>query len=114
MFEPAPFEVVQYVPLGGGASPFQQWLDRLKDRAALARIRMRVDRLADGLFGDCRAVGEGVSELRIDCGPGYRVYYARAGQTVILLLAGGDKGSQQRDIALAQARWREFKTRNLE
>lgn len=114
MFEPAPFEVVRYVPPEGGASPFQQWLDGLRDRAALVRIRMRLDRLAAGLFGDSRSVGEGVSELRIDCGPGYRVYYARAGQAVILLLAGGDKGSQQRDIAQAQARWREFKTRNPE
>lgn len=112
MFEPAPFEVVRYVPPEGGTSPFQRWLDGLKDRAALVRIRMRLARLARGLFGDCKSVGEGVSELRIDCGPGYRVYYARAGQTVILLLAGGDKGSQQSDIALAQARWREFKTRN--
>lgn len=112
MLRPSPFELVRYIPPGGGVSPFQHWLDRLNDRAAQVRIRMRLSRVAEGLFGDSKSVGEGVCELRIDCGPGYRVYYARWGPTVVLLLAGGDKGSQQRDIALAQGRWREFRTRN--
>lgn len=111
MFEPAPFEVVRYVPPEGGESPFQRWLDGLKDRVALVRIQMRLARLEKGLFGDSKSVGEGVCELRVACGPGYRVYYARSGRTVVLLLAGGDKGTQESDIAQAQARWREFKAR---
>lgn len=112
MFKPSPFEVVRYVPPESDESPFQQWLDALRDVGARARVQMRLERLEEGLFGDSKPVGEGVCELRVDCGPGYRVYYARSGRTVILLLAGGDKGTQPRDIALAQKRWREFKARN--
>jgi putative addiction module killer protein len=81
---------------------FERWLRKLKDVRARARIRVRLDRLALGLPGDVKGVGGGVSELRIDYGPGYRVYFARQGRTVILLLAGGDKSTQARDIALAQ------------
>lgn len=81
---------------------FGQWLDELRDLRARARVQARIQRLADGNPGDVKPVGEGVSELRIDYGPGYRVYFKRRGKALIILLAGGDKGSQARDIKTAQ------------
>ena len=86
-----------------------RWLGRLKDGRAVVRVLVRVDRLAAGNAGDAKPVGHGVSELRIDYGPGYRVYYLREGERLILLLTGGDKSSQQTDIQLAHqiaADWR--------
>ena len=79
----------------------ENWLDSLRDVRARARILVRVERLAAGNPGDVRPVGEGVSELRIDYGPGYRVYFKRQGRTVVVLLAGGDKRTQNRDIGTA-------------
>ena len=81
---------------------YARWLDSLRDIHARARVLARVERLAAGNPGDVKPVGEGVSELRIDYGPGYRVYFTRRGQTVYLLLCGGDKSSQQRDIRRAK------------
>jgi len=80
---------------------FAKWLDGLSDIRARARILARIDRLADGNPGDVKSVGEGVSEMRIDYGPGYRVYYVVRGRELIILLAGGDKSSQPRDIKTA-------------
>jgi putative addiction module killer protein len=80
---------------------FAKWLDGLNDIRARARILVRIERLAAGNPGDVKPVGEGVSELRIDCGPGYRVYYKRQGRSVIILLAGGDKRTQSRNIKTA-------------
>ena len=80
---------------------FDGWLAGLKDRVAKMMIARRIDRAANGNFGDVKSVGEGVSELRIDHGPGYRVYFMRTGSTVYLLLCGGDKSSQSHDIAQA-------------
>lgn len=77
---------------------FARWLDGLRDVRARARVLARIERLAAGNPGDVGPVGEGVSELRIDYGPGYRVYFKRRGQKLIMLLAGGDKGSQAKDI----------------
>lgn len=82
---------------------FDQWLRHLRDIRAKARIALRIDRLMLGNPGDVRPVGEGVSELRIDVGPGYRVYFVRRGDLWIMLLCGGDKGSQERDIRRAKA-----------
>jgi putative addiction module killer protein len=82
---------------------FAKWLAGLKDHNAKARIAVRIDRLALGNPGDVKAVGGGVSEMRIDYGPGYRVYFARRGDIVVLLLCGGDKRTQGRDIMAAQA-----------
>ena len=82
---------------------FRQWLDGLADQRAAARIAQRIVRLQAGLIGDVKPVGSGVSELRVDYGPGYRVYFIRRGQMLIILLCGGDKRSQRRDIARAQA-----------
>lgn len=80
---------------------FVEWLDGLRDIHARARILVRIERLVAGNPGDFRPVGEGVSELRIDFGPGYRVYYKKQGKAVVVLLAGGDKRTQARDIKTA-------------
>lgn len=81
---------------------FSDWLGGLRDRNARARIQIRIDRLALGNPGDVKPVGGGVSELRIAYGPGYRVYFVRRGDVVVILLCGGDKSSQDRDIAAAK------------
>lgn len=89
---------------------FDRWLIDLRDRKARARIETRIRRLSLGNPGDVKPVGEGVSEMRIDYGPGYRVYFTRRGPVVVVLLCGGDKGGQDRDIALAKtvaAQWKE-------
>jgi putative addiction module killer protein len=89
---------------------FAKWLRGLRDMQGRARIQMRLDRIERGLFGDVKPVGEGVSELRIDFGPGYRIYFAQAGQVTVILLCGGDKGTQTRDIVAAKklaAEWKE-------
>lgn len=80
---------------------FHHWLGSLADRRAKARIIDRIKRASNGNFGDAKAVGSGVSEMRIDCGPGYRVYFFRRGKELVILLCGGDKKSQQADIAQA-------------
>ena len=89
---------------------FRRWERRLKDQRARALIAARLLRLASGLAGDVAPVGEGISELRIHYGPGYRVYFQRRGAEIIILLCGGDKGSQERDIRAAKqiaAAWSE-------
>ncbi len=80
---------------------YSQWFASLRDREARARINVRVRRLSLGNPGDVKPVGEGVSELRIDFGPGYRVYYVKRGKKLVILLAGGDKHTQDRDIKRA-------------
>ena len=80
---------------------YAQWLDGLRDINARARIQIRVERLAAGNAGDVKPVGEGVSELRIDYGPGYRVYFTKRGHELVILLAGGDKSTQATDIKTA-------------
>ena len=80
---------------------FAEWIDGLRDTQGRARILARIERLAAGLLGDVKPIGEGVSELRIDCGPGYRVYFKKQGREIIILLAGGDKSTQSRDIKTA-------------
>lgn len=91
---------------------FDVWLRALRDLQGRARIDMRIKRLANGNPGDVRPVGRGVSELRIDIGPGYRVYYATRGEELIVLLAGGDKSTQVRDIENALALWESWKAEN--
>ena len=80
---------------------FAKWLDGLRDIRARARIQVRIERLASGHPGDVKPVGEAVAELRIDYGPGYRVYFKKRGNDLVILLAGGDKGTQARDIRTA-------------
>jgi putative addiction module killer protein len=92
-----------------GRVPFDEWLTDLGDRQARARILARLARVRLGNLGDCKPVGEGVSELRVDYGPGYRVYFGLKGRTLVVLLCGGSKRSQDRDIRLAKLYWSEFK-----
>jgi putative addiction module killer protein len=80
---------------------FAKWLDDLRDIQAKARVLVRIERLASGNAGDIKPVGEGISEMRIDYGPGYRVYYTKRGNELVILLAGGDKSSQSGDIKTA-------------
>ena len=80
---------------------FKAWFTGLRDKQAAARIQMRIDRAEDGNFGDCAPVGEGVSEMRIHHGPGWRVYFTQRGMEIVILLAGGDKATQARDIKTA-------------
>jgi putative addiction module killer protein len=87
---------------------FIDWLMALRDVRARARIAKRIDRIAQGYFGDSKSVGDGVSELRFTFGPGYRVYYTQRGDVVVILLCGGDKDSQQRDIERAKAMAKEI------
>lgn len=91
------------------SSHFDEWLSALADQRGKARILARLNSVALGNFGDCEPVGEGVSEMRVHFGPGYRVYFVRKGATVYLLLTGGDKGTQRRDIERAKEIAREFK-----
>ena len=84
-----------------GHAPFEYWLEALPDRIARAKIRARVARVESGNFGDCKLLRDGVSEMRIDYGPGYRVYFMRRGFALVILLAGGNKSTQDADIARA-------------
>jgi putative addiction module killer protein len=95
-----------------GKDVFESWLMSLKDDRAEARIDARINRLSHGNFGDCKPVGNGVWELRIDYGPGYRVYYAIVGQRCVLLLCGGDKRKQSSDIAKAIEYLKDYKQRS--
>ena len=92
--------------------PVTEWLHCLRDTRARAKIEVRLRRVSVGNFGDCKPVGEGVSELRVDVGAGYRGHYGKHGQASVILLCGGDKGSQQADIACAKAYWADWKRRN--
>ena len=89
---------------------FEQWLGTLRDAKGKARSLSRLDSAALGNFGDCQSVGEGVSEMRIHFGPGYRVYFTRRGTFIYVLLIGGNKSTQRRDIKRAQKMARELKT----
>ena len=93
-----------------GRRPFLEWQDHL-DRAAAVRVGRALTQMGNGNLSNTKPVGAGVMEFRIDFGPGYRIYFGRDGQNIILLLAGGDKRDQQRDIDAAINRWAEYKSR---
>lgn len=105
-----PIEVRQY-QTEDGRVPVAEWLDQFRDVVTRARITARLDRLAAGLRGDWRSVRHGVCELRIDHGPGYRVYFAQHAATIVILLCGGDKHTQAKDIEQAHAYWKDYKAR---
>ena len=87
----------------------EEWLEELRaDRSARAAIQVRIDRIERGLLGDWKSVGGGVGELRVDFGPGYWIYFGRDGQTIVILLCGGYKGTQSRDIRNAKRYWRDY------
>lgn len=92
-----------------GKELFTEWLDGLRDQRGRRFILRRIGKLEQGLYGDCRPVGEGVSELRIFFGPGYRVYFGEEAGHMVILLCGGNKDSQDRDIQAAKAYWKEYK-----
>lgn len=104
-------EIRQYVDRSG-KDDFDNWMTRLRDARAQAKIAARINRLAVGNFGDCKPVGQGLYELRIDWGPGYRVYYAMIGKTIVLLLCGGDKRKQSADIERAAAYLKDYRERS--
>jgi putative addiction module killer protein len=104
------FEIRRYRTDAGG-EPFTDWLAELADRQARARVLARLERLETGNFGDVKFLRGGVSELRIDWGPGYRVYFGRDGRTVVVLLCGGDKRKQDADIRKAVELWQEYISR---
>jgi len=103
--------ILSYYLTRAGDKPFKEWLDGLKDIMARQKIRIRLDRVRLGNLGKNRSVGEGVYELKIDYGPGYRVYYGLDKKTVVLLLLGGDKASQKKDISQARTYWEDHKRR---
>lgn len=96
-----------------GREPFSEWLNAVRDKLAQARIRVRLRQVQAGNFGDCEPVGEGVIELRVHVGAGYRVYCGRHGKALVLLLCGGDKSSQAADIKRAKELWSEWKRRQV-
>ncbi|MCL1464187.1 type II toxin-antitoxin system RelE/ParE family toxin [Argonema galeatum] len=90
--------------------PFDEWFNSLRDRTAQAKIDARLRRVQNGNLGDYRSLGEGVFELRINFGPGYRVYFGQIGSTIVLLLCGGDKSTQDRDISTAKSYWADYRS----
>jgi putative addiction module killer protein len=94
-----------------GRLPFDEWLRELRDTSAAARVLARIGRIRRGNLGDCKPVGEGVSELRVDYGPGYRMYLGQKGPTRVILLCGGDTRTQERDIRQAQQYWNDYQQR---
>ncbi|MBN3894790.1 MULTISPECIES: type II toxin-antitoxin system RelE/ParE family toxin [unclassified Nostoc] len=109
--EVQPKEVRNYLTYNG-INPFFEWFDSLRDRKAKAKIRARLDRVEAGNFGDCKSVGDGVFELRIDYSSGYRVYFGQEGSAIIILLCGGDKSTQEKDIDKAKEYWEDYRSRD--
>ena len=107
MAEPVQPKLVFVYADRNGNEPYVQWLESLKDEKTKERIRVRVRRLESGLYGDCQSVGDGVFELRLFFGAGYRIYFGEEDGNIVILLCGGDKGSQKRDIKTAKAYWKE-------
>jgi putative addiction module killer protein len=99
---------IQKLELENGLVPFDEWFDSLRDLRMQAAVDARLTRVRAGNFGDCKSVGGGVFELRISFGPGLRVYYGLHGRQVVVLVGGGDKRSQARDIRRAQELWQQF------
>jgi putative addiction module killer protein len=110
---PADEYLLRHYETANGKYPFAEWLRLLVDRNpnASARVQARLDRLRLGNFGDARSLGKGLSELRIDVGPGYRVYFMLEGKSVVLLFCGGDKSTQQRDIRRAREYLADYRRR---
>ncbi|MYB96773.1 type II toxin-antitoxin system RelE/ParE family toxin [Candidatus Poribacteria bacterium] len=100
---------LQFYRTPNGKEPFAEWYDTLRDLNLQSRIDKRLDQMADGNWGDYRSVGAGVFELRFHFGPGYRIYFGEVDNTIVLLLCGGTKSSQTRDIARAKDYWLQYK-----
>ena len=106
-----PREIQRYLA-PNGKSPFAEWFESLRDIKAQARIIARLNRVAAGNLGDHRSLGDGVFELKIDYGPGYRIYFGEESDVIILLLWGGDKSRQNKDIRQAQDYWQDYRSRD--
>ena len=104
-------KIVLTYEVADGKVPFNQWLEGLRDTRARGIIRTRINRVRLGLLGDCKPVGDDVNELRIDFGPGYRIYLGQEGDAIIILLCGGDKSSQTQDISKAKEYWLDYRSR---
>jgi putative addiction module killer protein len=102
---------LRYYVAANGKRPFAEWLCSLSDRNAAATVLVRLERLRLGNFGDARSLGKGLSELRIDAGPGYRVYFMVEGRAAVMLLCGGDKATQQKDILRAREYLTDYRRR---
>ncbi|MBD1924857.1 type II toxin-antitoxin system RelE/ParE family toxin [Trichocoleus sp. FACHB-90] len=109
--EVTPREIRLYIT-SDGRIPFKEWFDSLRDAKTQVKIDTRLNRVELGNLGDYQSVGEGVCELRIDYGPGYRIYFGQIGSTIVLLLCGGDKSTQTQDIRIAKEYWTEYRSRN--
>lgn len=105
--ETHPKELLEY-ETANGDSPFSEWLEGLRDIQARAIIRKRLNRVRQGNLGNSRSVGDGVFELKVDFGPGYRVYFGNDGEKIVVLLCGGDKNSQEADIRKAKEYWTDY------
>lgn len=105
-----PREIRRYIT-ADGKIPFSEWVESLPDSRAIAKINNRIKRVSFGNLGDYRSVGEGVCELRIDYGSGYRIYFGQIGATIVLLLCGGDKSTQPQDIRKAKEYWKDYEKR---
>lgn len=103
---------ILYYETEDGRQPFREWFVSLKDIETRNKIRVRIDRISLGNFGYCKSVGEGVLELKIDFGPGFRVYFGQVKDELVLLLIGGDKKSQKRDIETAHNYWADYRRRH--
>jgi putative addiction module killer protein len=103
---------LRYFIAANGKRPFAEWLYSLSDRKAAARVQIRLERIRLGNFGDARSLGKGLFELRIDVGPGYRVYFMVEGKSVVVLLCGGDKTTQQKDIRRAREYLADYRRRS--
>jgi putative addiction module killer protein len=109
--EATPKRVIVYTTINT-KEPFTDWLNDLRDVMGRKRVLARVSRLQQGNYGDCEPVGEGISELRMFFGPGYRVYFGERSNDIVVLLCGGDKDSQDKDIEQAKAYWQEYLSRD--
>jgi putative addiction module killer protein len=107
--EVQPREIQRYTTPDGRV-PFSEWLDSLRDLKAKFKIERRLDRVVAGNLGDYRSVGEGVCELRINYGPGYRIYFGQVEESIVLLLIGGDKSTQEQDIRKAKGYWTDYRS----
>lgn len=107
--EVQPREIERYTT-SEGRVPYDEWFNSLRDINAQAKIISRLNRMADGNLGDSRSVGEGVCELKINYGPGYRIYFGQIGSTIVLLLCGGDKSTQDKDIRQAKEYWINYRS----
>ena len=103
--------ILTYVKADGSA-PFNDWLEALRDRKARAIVRARLNRIRLGNLGDCKSVGEGVKGLRIKFGAGYRVYFGQEGDAIVILLSGGNKSSQDKNIRQAKKYWQDYQERS--